>query len=179
MIDVIYDSVKSYLERHFNPDEIVEANCTDVGTILHSRDSTKWTNATVIGLDPDARFRQVMVLTDIGNVMYLTYQEMNGIYSLGKKRVLRDPSQTWLPTYHDVDTMGQLKYTYKDLLAKANEATGIILSGQGYELVEGATFHDAMHPHDKWVFDTVCRVIETLHPNVDMEDVISYANDSE
>lgn len=179
MIDVIYDSVKSYLERHFEPCEITRSTTVAVGSILITKNPDIHTNATVIGLDPDARFRQVNILTDIGNVICLTYQEMYGMYDIQHKRTLRDPSQTWLPNYHDVDTMGQLKYTYKDLLAKANEATGIILSGQGYELVEGATFHDAMHPHDKWVFDTVCRVIETLHPNVDMEDVISYANDSQ
>lgn len=179
MIDTTYDSVRSYLDRHFETYEIDHSQAVKVGSVLISNHPEHHTNATIIGIDPEAKHRQVKVLTDIGNVINITLRELAGMYSVKCCRVLRDKTVEVLPEYLDAVEMGQLKVTYKDLLNKANEATGLILESQGYQLMEGTTFHDAIHPHDKWVFDTVCKVIETLHPNVDMEEVISYASDSE
>lgn len=179
MIDVIYDSVQSYLDRHFESYELEYNQLMKVGSILTTKNPNLHTNATIIGIDPEAKYRQVKVLTDIGNVIHLTCRELAGMYDITRCRVLRDKSLQVLPEYIDAIEIGQLKVTYKDILDKANKATSTILESQGYNLVEGATFHDAMHPHDKWVFDTVCKVIHTLHPNIDMEEVISYASDFE
>lgn len=179
MMDVIYDSVKSYIDRHFESYEIEEGQVVKIGSILISNHPEHHTNATIIGIDPQAKHRQVKVLTDIGNVIHITVRELSGMYSIKRCRVLRDKTVEVLPEYLDAIEMGQLKYTYMDLLNKANKAAMELMEKQGYEIGPDEKLYESQHPAEKAAFNTVCWVIQSLHPNVDMEEVISYASDFE
>lgn len=178
-MDVIYDSVQSYLDRHFESHEIEYTQLLQVGSILTTLNPNVNTNATIIGIDPNAKYKQVKVLTDIGNMLNLTVREVAGMYDITRRRVLRDKSVEMLPDYVDAIEIGKIKLTYKELLNKANVAALTLLERQGYEVDHDEKIYESQHPAEQLAFNTVCWVIQTLHPDVDMEEVISYANDFE
>ncbi|MFH4038892.1 hypothetical protein WAJ79_14565 [Acinetobacter baumannii] len=74
-----------HLDTCFDAAVMYKCNTYERGTVLHTAHPRQWTNATIMGVHkpplnaPDLPIRY-RVLTDIGNYLYLTVEEMKSMY---------------------------------------------------------------------------------------------------
>lgn len=177
-MNIKYDSVKSYINRHFEMPPIMGLTpCDDyeVGTLLYPLHHEKWTNATIIGIDETKKLTPYTVLTDFGNVLHLTRRELMGIYHPVKyKRDLI--SKLPLPVYHDIDEVDECHVYYSELLIRLNRMWCSYLSMQGYEVDDEAKGWEALHPAESNAWRIVCQLATVAFPDVDIDEVLDYAD---
>ena len=176
-MNIKYDSVKSYINRHFSPSviQLTKSNDYEVGTLLYPLDNSARTNATIIHIDPSKKLGVYRVLTDFGNVIHLSRNELVGIYEPPKyKRDLI--SQTPLPEYHDIDEVDECHVYYTELLTRLNRMWCSYLSMQGYEVDDEAKGWEALHPAESNAWRMVCQLAAVAFPDVDIDEVLDYAD---
>lgn len=176
-----YDSVKSYINRHFEPSviELAKSNGYEVGTLLYPWDNSTRTNATLTHIDLSKRNTTFTVLTDFGNVIHLSYDAISAMYHPPKyKRELF--MQRELPKYNDVAELAHNDLYYKEILKRMNTMWITYLGLQGYEITEDVDVNgwDAVHPSEVHAWRTVCTLAEHAYPDVDIEEVLDNVRES-
>lgn len=169
-----FDSVKSYMSRYFQ-DAVphIESSEYVVGTVLHTADSRKWSNATITHIDLSKKHGPYRVLTDFGNEININLSELQGMYLPPKIRRVR-VSDNPLPNYHDVSVVERNYLHYTEIAKRINKMWIQYMSLQGYEVPDDAKGWEAIHPAEKHTWNIVCTLAESAFPDVDISEVLEY-----